>query len=154
MTKQVSAEELEKLVGTALDNSDWLEITQERVDEFANATNDHQFIHVDVEKAKASPFGGTIAHGFLTLSLVTYLVTENMLAPEGTAVTLNYGSDKVRYLSPVLVGQRIRAQQVLAEAAEKKPGHWLCKINVTIEIEGSTTPALIAEILFMHIVAG
>lgn len=152
MTRYVSTTELPQLVGTELGVSDWLEITQERVNEFADATNDHQFIHVDIEKAKASPFGGTIAHGFLTLSLVTYLLTEQMVLPENTAVTLNYGSDKVRYLKPVVVGRRIRARQQLLEANEKKPGHWLMKMNVTIEIEAEQTPALIAEILFMHIV--
>ena len=152
MTRYVSTTELPQLVGTELGVSEWFEITQERVNEFADATLDHQFIHVDIEKAKASPFGGTIAHGFLTLSLVTYLLTEQMVVPENTTVTLNYGSDKVRFLKPVAVGQRIRARQQLLEANEKKPGHWLLKMNVTIEIEAEQTPALIAEILFMHIV--
>ena len=143
-----------QLVGTDLGTSDWLEISQDRVNEFADATNDHQFIHVDLEKAKASPFGGTIAHGFLSLSLITYLLTEKMVVPENTAVTINYGSDKVRYLKPVAVGKRIRAKQQLLEATEKKPGQWLMKTNVTIEIEAEQTPALIAEILFMHFVNG
>ena len=152
MTRYVGTTELPQLVGTELGASDWIEITQDRVNEFANATNDHQFIHVDLERAKASPFGGTIAHGFLTLSLLTYLLTEHMVLPENTSVTLNYGSDKVRFLKPVGVGQRVRAAQQLVEASEKKPGHWLMKMNVTVEIEGEQTPALIAEILFMHIV--
>jgi len=154
MTRYVGTTELPHLVGTELGASDWVEITQGRVSEFADATNDHQFIHVDLEKAKASPFGGTIAHGFLTLSLLTYLLTEHMVVPENTAVTLNYGSDKVRFLKPVAVGQRVRAKQQLLEANEKKPGHWLMKMNVTVEIEAEETPALIAEILFMHIVDG
>jgi acyl dehydratase len=152
MSRYVSASELQDLVGTELEPSEWLEITQGRVKEFADATNDHQFIHVDLEKAKASPFGGTIAHGFLTLSLLTHLLSEAMVVPEKTAMTINYGSDKVRFLKPVAVGQRIRAKQQLAEANEKKPGQWLMKMNVTVEIEGEETPALIAEILFMHIV--
>ena len=152
MSQYVSAAEFPTLAGTELEPSDWLEITQDRVNEFADATNDHQFIHVDLEKAKASPFGGTIAHGFLTLSLITYLVAERMVVPEETAVTLNYGSDKVRFLKPVAVGQRIRAKQQVLEVNEKKPGHWLVKTNVTIEIDGEQTPAAIAEILFMHIV--
>jgi acyl dehydratase len=154
MVDYVSTAKLPQLVGTELEASRWFEITQDRVNDFADATNDHQFIHVDLEKAKASPFGGTIAHGFLTLSLLTDLLSEPMVVPENTAMTINYGSDKVRFLKPVAVGQRIRAKQQLLEASEKKPGHWLVKINVTVEIEGEQTPALIAEILFMHIVGG
>lgn len=154
MTRYVGTTELPQLVGTELGASDWIEITQNRVNEFADATNDHQFIHVDLDRAKASPFGATIAHGFLTLSLLTYLLAEQMVLPENTAVTLNYGSDKVRFLKPVAVGQRVRAKQQLLEANEKKPGHWLTKMNVTVEIEAEETPALIAEILFMHIVDG
>ena len=152
MTRTVSTSELQGLVGTDLAPSEWFEITQDRVNDFADATNDHQFIHIDVEKAKASPFGGTIAHGFLTLSLLTYLLGQQMVVPENTAVTVNYGSDKVRFLKPVAVGQRIRTRQQLADATEKKPGQWLFTINVAVEIEGEETPALIAEILFMHIV--
>lgn len=152
MARHLSTAEFPGLVGTELGASEWFEITQDRVNEFADATNDHQFIHVDLEKAKASPFGGTIAHGFLTLSLITYMVAERMVVPEKTAVTLNYGSDKVRFLKPVAVGQRIRAKQQVLEVNEKKPGHWLVKTNVTIDIDGEQTPALIAEILFMHIV--
>lgn len=95
---------------------------------------------------------GTIAHGFLTLSLLTHLLTEHMVLPENTGMTINYGSDKVRFLKPVRVGGRIRAKQQLAEAKEKKPGQWLMKMAVTVEIEGEETPALIAEILFMHFI--
>lgn len=154
MTRYVSTTELQELVGTDLEASDWFEITQDRVNEFADATNDHQFIHVDVEKAKASPFGGTIAHGFLTLSMLTHLLSKPMVVPENTVMTVNYGSDKVRFLKPVGVGQRIRATQQLIEAYEKKPGQWLLKVDVTVEIEGEQTPALIAEILFMHFRGG
>ena len=152
MTRYVKPADLPELVGADIDPSDWIEITQDRVNEFANATNDHQFIHVDLEKARETPFGGTIAHGFLTLSLLTFLLSEHLLVPVNTAVTLNYGSDKVRFLKPVAVGQRIRANQQLLEVNEKKPGQWLMKMNVTVEIESDETPALIAEILFLHIV--
>ena len=152
MTRYVSAAELQDLVGTELEPSEWLEISQDRVNEFADATNDHQFIHVDLERAKASPFGGTIAHGFLTLSLLTHLVSETMVVPNNTAMTINYGSDKVRFLKPVAVGQRVRAKQQLVKVNEKKPGQWLLKTSVNVEIEGEETPALIAEILFMHFV--
>ena len=152
MARYVSTAELPGLVGTELGASEWFEITQDRVNEFADATNDHQFIHVDLDKARASPFGGTIAHGFLTLSLLTHLLTEQMVLPENTAMTINYGSDKVRFLKPVAVGGRIRARQQLVEANEKKPGQWLMKMTVTVEIEGEETPALIAELLFMHFI--
>ena len=135
-----------------MEPSDWLEITQERVNQFADATNDHQFIHVKPLKAKLTPFGGTIAHGFLSLSLITFLMTENAPVPKGLRMTINYGSDKVRYIAPVRVGKRIRARQKIAEITEKKPGQWLVKTEVTIEIEGEDKPALIAEILMMHFV--
>jgi len=152
MTNSIAAEDLPTLAGKDLDPSEWLEMTQERINQFADATNDHQFIHTDIEKAAQTPFGGTIAHGYLTLSLLSYLLTQNSIAPEGTVMGLNYGSDKVRYLTPVKVGQRIRAQQKIMEVAEKRPGQWLCKIGVTVEIDGESTPALIAEILTMFIV--
>lgn len=153
MATSITAEEFSTLAGRDLDPSDWLEITQDRVNQFADATNDHQFIHTDAEKAAKTPFGTTIAHGYLTLSLLSYLLTQNSIAPEGTVMGLNYGSDKVRYLAPVKVGQRIRAQQRILEVAEKRPGQWLCKIGVTVEIDGESVPALIAEILTMFIVS-
>ena len=150
MPNVINTAELSGLAGEDLPPSEWLEISQERVSQFADATNDHQFIHIDEERAKATPFGGTIAHGFLSLSLVTWLTSESMPVPKGTVMTINYGSDKVRYLTPVRVGKRIRAQQKVLEVGEKQPGRWLVKTAVTIEIEGEETPALIAEILFMH----
>jgi acyl dehydratase len=146
----VSKEALAALAGKEIEPSDWFEISQERVNQFADATNDHQFIHLDEDRAKATPFGGTIAHGFLSLSLITYLVSETMPVPEGCQMTVNYGSDKVRYLTPVRVGKRIRARQTVLEVGEKRPGQWLVKTAVTIDIEGEDTPAVIAEILFMH----
>jgi len=138
------------MAGKDLEPSAWFDISQDRVNRFADATNDHQFIHVDLDKAKESPFGGTIAHGYLTLSLLTHLLSENLVVPEGTTMTINYGSDKVRYLAPVRVGRRIRAQQKILEVSEKKPGQWLFKVAVTVEIENEETPALVAEVLFMH----
>jgi len=152
MSTPVKTADLANMAGTELGPSDWLQIDQERIDQFAVATNDHQFIHVDAEKAAQTPFGSTIAHGFLTLSLLSYLLAQNSVAPEGMVMALNYGSDKVRYLTPVKVGQRIRAKQTIQEIAEKRPGQWLAKIAVSIEIEGESTPALIAEILTMFII--
>jgi acyl dehydratase len=153
MAKSIKTDDIQGLVGQRLEPSPWLEITQERVNQFADATNDHQFIHVDPEKAKQSPFGGPIAHGFLSLSLLSYLNAQDAVLPENLLMGINYGSDKIRYLMPVRVGKRIRSKQKVLEVTEKKPGHWLLKFDVTVEIEGEDTPALIAEILSMWVVA-
>jgi acyl dehydratase len=147
----VKAQDLPSLVGTELEASDWLQITQDRVNQFADATNDHQFIHVKPLRAKFTPFRGTIAHGFLVLSLVSYLAQQNALRPAGLKMALNYGSDKVRFLTPVRVGKRIRARQTIIDVTEKKPGHWLLKTEITIDIENEDKPALVAEMLAMYI---
>jgi acyl dehydratase len=152
MNKVIKVEDIPSLVGQELEPSPWLEITQERVNQFAEATNDHQFIHVDPEKAAQTPFGGPIAHGFLSLSLLSYLNVQNAVMPENLVMGINYGSDKIRYLMPVRVGKRIRSLQKVLEVTEKKPGHWLVKNLVTVEIEGEETPALIAEILSMWVI--
>ncbi len=151
--KTVPLEDLPGLVGTELEPSPWLEITQERVNQFADATNDHQFIHVDAKEAAKTPFGGPIAHGFLSLSLLSYLNEQVAIFPENLLMGVNYGSDKIRYLAPVRVGKRIRSKQTIVNVNEKKPGHWLFKTAVIIEIEGEDSPALIAEILSMMIVS-
>jgi acyl dehydratase len=153
MAETIKAEDLPGLAGKELEPSPWMEITQERVNQFADATNDHQFIHVDPEKAAQTPFGGPIAHGFLSLSLLSFLNEQNSIHPENLAMGINYGSDKVRYLMPVRVGKRIRSHQKILEVVEKNPGQWLLKIAVTVEIEGEETPALVAEILTMLVVA-
>jgi len=152
-TESVKAHDLPSLVGQELEPSAWLEISQDRVNRFADAINDHQFIHIDREKAAQTPFRGTIAHGFLTLSLTTALGGENTRPVEGAVMVINYGLDKVRFLQPVRVGSRIRARQVLLEAVEKKPGQWLTKTSVTMEIENLEKPAMIAECLTLIIVA-
>ncbi len=153
MIETINAEDLPSLVGKELEPSPWIEITQERVNQFAEATNDFQFIHVDPEKAAQTPFGGPIAHGFLSLSLLSYLNAQNAIVPENLAMGVNYGSDRVRYLMPVRVGKRIRSRQTVLEVTEKKPGQWLFKNQVTVEIEGEETPALVAEILSMMFLA-
>ena len=153
MTLSIPAEELPSLVGRELEPSPWLEITQERVDRFADATSDHQFIHVDQQRAAETPFGGTIAHGFLSLSLLSYLNAQSAIVPDNLLMGINYGSDKVRYLMPVRVGKRIRSRQKVLEVTEKEPGRWLLRTAVTVEIEGEETPALVAEILSMMVVA-
>lgn len=152
MTETIKAEDLPDLVGKELQPSPWLEITQERVNQFAEATNDFQFIHVDPEKAAQTAFGGPIAHGFLSLSLLSFLNAQNALVPDNLVMGINYGSDKVRYLTPVRVGKRIRSKQKVLAVTEKNPGQWLIKKAVTVEIEGEETPALVAEILSLMIV--
>jgi len=152
MAEKIRAEDLPSLIGKDLDPSPWLEITQERVNQFAEATNDHQFIHVDPDKAAQTPFGGPIAHGFLSLSLLSYLNAQSAVVPENLVMAVNYGSDKIRYLMPVRVGKRIRSLQKVLEVTEKRPGNWLLKVQVTVEIENEETPALVAEILSMLIV--
>lgn len=126
--------------------SDWVEVTQDMIDKFADATGDHQFIHVDPAKAAMTPFGGTIAHGFLTLSLMPLL---NSLTPqpriEGVKMGVNYGGNKVRFLTPVRSGKRVRGRFKLLELAEKRPGQWQQTNEFTVEIEGETKPAMIAE---------
>ncbi len=141
MTQTIKSADLPSLVGKELEPSPWFEITQERVNQFADATNDHQFIHIDEEKAAQTPFGGTIAHGFLSLSLLPYLNAQNAIVPENLVMGINYGSDKVRYLTPVRVGKRVRSKQTILDVTEKKPGHWLLKTAVTVEIEGEEKPA-------------
>lgn len=152
MSTTIKASELPGLVGQEVEPSSWLEITQQRINQFADATNDHQFIHVDEEKAAKTPFRSTIAHGFLTLSLIPFLTAEKARKVESVVMGINYGSDKVRFLQPVRVGSRIRARQVLIEVTEKKPGQWLTRTEVTIEIENQERPAVVAEILAMLIV--
>jgi len=152
MSAAFKASDFPTLIGTDLEPSSWMEITQERVNQFADATNDHQFIHVEPEKAAQTPFGGPIAHGFLTLSLTVCLTEEKALKPDGLIMGINYGSDKVRFIQPVRVGSRIRALQKILDATEKHPGQWLIKTAVTIEIENVEKPAMIAETLSMLIV--
>jgi acyl dehydratase len=152
MSEAIKASDFPTLVGTELEPSSWMEITQERVNQFADATNDHQFIHVNPEKAAQTPFGGPIAHGYLTLSLTVGLAAEQALRPEGLIMGINYGSDKVRFLQPVRVGSRIRAQQKILDVTEKHPGQWLIKTAVTIEIENVEKPAMIAETITMLII--
>ncbi len=137
-------------IGQELGVSDWITIDQDRVNAFADCTIDHQWIHVDQERAAASPLGGTIAHGYLTLSLLTTLTESVGVVPEGNiAMALNYGTDKVRFLNPVPVGSRIRLRSVLGDITEKGGGRYLFKINNTVEIEGVDKPAMIADTLFM-----
>ncbi len=152
MSTAVAVAELASLLGTEIGVTDWFEVDQQRVNDFADATLDHQFIHVDPEAAAATPFGGTIAHGFLTLSLLPFLLETASLEIKDMLYMLNYGTDKVRFINPVPVGSRIRARNVLSGADEKRPGQWLLKQTVTVEIEGVDKPAMVAEFLLLYFV--
>ena len=138
-------DEIRGKVGTNLGASPWIEVDQKSIDAFADVTGDHQFIHVDPEAAAQTPFGGTIAHGFLTLSLLSQMAGHVMLVPDTTRMAVNYGFDKVRFLAPVRSGKRVRGQFSLASMEEKRPGQWQFLHNVTVEIEGEDKPALTAD---------
>ncbi len=149
MDQPVPASRLADLVGQEVGISDWRTIGQDRINAFADVTEDHQFIHVDLDKAAQTPFGGTIAHGFLTLSLLAPLAEEAGLRVENTVMAVNYGFDKLRFLAPVRAGKRVRARFELLEVTEKAPGQYLMKQLVTVDIEGEDKPALVAEWLGM-----
>ncbi|CJK92265.1 Probable enoyl-CoA hydratase 1 [Streptococcus pneumoniae] len=148
---QVPVAQLKGYIGKELGHSEWLTIDQQRVDRFADCTGDHQFIHVDPEKAAQTPFGGTIAHGFLSLSLLPMLSGDLLVVPEGTRMGVNYGLDSLRFIQPVRVGSRVRLGLTLIDAHEKNPGQWLLKARAVMEIEGSEKPAYIAETLALCI---
>ncbi len=134
-----------EMVGTDLGYSDWFRIDQDRVDEFADVTLDHQFIHVDPEAAAATALGGTIVHGFLTTSLLVHLASGLTPPPANMAMGLNYGFNKLRFLSPVPVGSEVRAHVTVADVTERSAGQYLLTYDVTVEIKGSDKPALVAE---------
>ena len=139
-----SLTEIKSRVGAEVGISSWIEVDQARIDAFADATEDRQFIHVDPEAAVRTPFGGTIAHGFLSLSLLSRMGAEAMLVPDGLKMAVNYGLDRVRFLAPVRSGSRVRGRFTLDSADEKVPGQWLLRHTVTVEIEGEDKPALTA----------
>ena len=142
----ISADQMRDRIGTET-VSDWVEVSQTMIDRFAEATGDRQFIHVDPVAAAATPFGGTIAHGFLTLSLMPLLAASVPDAPQlaGVKMGVNYGGNKVRFLQPVRSGKRVRGRFKLLEFAEKRPGQWQQTNEFTVEIEGEEKPAMIAE---------
>ena len=154
MSQIISVEELEAAVGQEFGPSDWLQVDQERINRFAEATIDHQFIHVDPKAAAATPFGTTIAHGFLTLSLVTFLTAGLAPLPKGLTTVINYGLNKVRYLQPVKVDSEIRASIKILEVRRKGRTRVLMTCEVTIKIRGEKRPALLAEALILFIIAG
>ena len=147
----VPAEKLVDYVGQEIGSSDWFEVDQDRIDMFADATLDHQFIHIDSEKATPL-FGSTIAHGFLSLSLVPHLTSQAVLAPENLKMVFNYGLDKVRFINPVNVGSKVRTHSKCVSVDDKGDGRYLMKTEVTMEIEGVEKPAYIAETLSMFVI--
>ena len=152
MMKVINPSEIDSVIGTEVGVSDWILIDQDRINKFADATMDHQFIHVDPEQA-TPVFGSTIAHGFLSLSLVAGIPfkQEIGLVLEGTKMGLNYGLDKVRFLSPVPVDSEVRIRMKCIDISEKNPGQYLAKTEVTMEIKGVEKPAFVAETLSMFV---
>ena len=138
-------EEIQDRVGSEIGVSDWILVDQARIDAFADVTEDHQFIHVDPERAKKTPFRGTVAHGFLTLSLLSRMADGVMLHPESMRMAVNYGFDKVRFMGPVKSGKRVRGRFKMLSAEEKRASQWQITYEVTVEIEDEDKPALIAD---------
>lgn len=152
MSDTISKAEFLASKGAEYGPGEWFKVDQERVNLFADATDDHQFIHIDPEAAKATPFGGTIAHGFLSLSLLAYLVPLISPKPENVQMGVNYGMNKLRFLAPVKVGSEIRVKSKVLDVVEKRPGQILTTSEITVEIKGEETPALITEWLGMTFV--
>lgn len=140
-----TTEQLRQRVGHELGTSDWCLIDQAMIDRFADLTDDHQWIHVDREAAARGPFGATIAHGFLVLSLMTRMVTTLGIELEGAHMGMNYGFDRVRITNVVRPGSRIRVRAVLKDLIERSPGQWLMTLGITVEIEGESKPAVVAD---------
>jgi acyl dehydratase len=150
---QINREDIQQYVGREAEPTRWFTVTQEQINQFAECTHDHQFIHVDPEKAKDTPFGTTIAHGFLSLSMLAHFAEEFGVSISGVYMGINYGFDSVRFIAPVKVNSRIRARAKILEWIEKKPGQFMSKTEVTIEIEGEEKPALKAVWIGMQMVA-
>ncbi|MDD4357335.1 MAG: MaoC family dehydratase [Smithellaceae bacterium] len=149
MSIESAMKDMEKWIGKEVFVSDWTEVTQHQINQFADSTKDHQWIHVDPEKAAKGPFGKTIAHGFLTLSLLPFFSYQVPLKMEGARMSINYGLDKVRFITPVASGSKIRDRITLSGLEEKPGNRLLLKLNHSIEVEGQDKPACIAEALGM-----
>ena len=148
----ITIKQLIDMAGTDIGTSDWLTIDQDRINQFAEVTEDHQFIHVDEKRAaEDSPFGGTIAHGFLTLSLLSHLVVQVLPTIKDKVLTINYGLNKVRFLNPVRSGKRVRVHVRVISVVEKQPGRYMNTFVSKIEIEGEETPALVAEQVALYL---
>jgi len=150
--KILTKEQISNLIGKEVGVSEWLSVSQDQINTFADVTKDHQYIHVDPEKAANTPFGTTIAHGFLSLSMLSYFAEKGCgLLLKDTVMSINYGFDKIRFIQPVKVDSRIRGRAKLLSLEEKTPGKYLFKQEVVVEIDGSDKPALLAQWLTMAI---
>ncbi len=149
----ISKQDFINAKGMKLEPSDWIRLSQDRINTFADCTEDHQFIHINEEMAAQTPFGGTIAHGFLTLSMLAKLSADALVVPEGMIMGMNYGFDKVRFLTPVRAGKRVRLHNHILDIEEKPGNRYLVKMGISVEIEGEDKPALIAEWLNMFVTA-
>lgn len=147
MSEFVPVEKFKGMIGEDNGTSEWVVIGQDKINQFAECTGDHQWIHVDIEKAKQGPFGGPIAHGFLTLSLIPVFSASGKYFPEGLTMAVNYGLNKVRFINPVPAGSKVRSKQVISNIEEKSGGRLLMTVTHTIEIEGQEKPACIADML-------
>ncbi len=152
MALTLNVDQLNDYIGKEVGISEWLLVDQERINQFADATGDHQYIHVDSDRAAQTPFGTTIAHGFLTMSLMVLMGYEGSTKLENSVMGINYGFDKLRFINPVKVNSKIRGRFQLISAEEKNPNQWLLKHNITVEIAGEEKPALVAEWLGMTVV--
>lgn len=152
MSTVIPRNQVADYIGVELEPTEWFTIDQARIDAFADCTLDHQFIHVDPEAAKQTPLGSTVAHGFLTLSLLSHFAEQLGLAIEGTQMAMNYGLDRVRFVSPVKVNSRVRVVATVLDILEKSSGQFLVTLQMTMEVEGEQKPALIAEWLIMQFV--
>ena len=152
MALTLSVDQLNDYIGKEVGVSEWLLVDQERINQFADATGDHQYIHVDSERAAQTPFGSTIAHGFLTMSLMVLMGYEGSTKLKNSVMGINYGFDKLRFINPVKVNSKIRGRFRLISAEEKNTNQWLLKHNITVEIAGEEKPALVAEWLGMTVV--
>ena len=152
MALTLSVDQLNDYIGEEVGISEWLLVDQERINQFAEATGDHQYIHVDSERAAQTPFGSTIAHGCLTMSLMVLMGYEGSTKLKNSVMGINYGFDKLRFINPVKVNSKIRGRFRLISAEEKNTNQWLLKHNITVEIAGEEKPALVAEWLGMTVV--
>lgn len=146
---KATAAQAQEPAGSPVGVSDWITVDQQRIDGFADITEDHQFLHVDVEAARAGPFGGTIAHGFLSLSLLSHMAETGRPPIEGATALVNYGFDRVRFLAPVAAGSRVRGRFTLVETTPRAAGQVLFQYRVEVEIEGGERPALMADWLVL-----
>lgn len=152
MPLQLAVSELDQQIGSELPPSEWITVDQSMIDQFADVTGDHNFIHVDLEKAAATPFGGTIAHGFLTLSLLPQLIDGTALEVKGTTVAINYGFERLRFVAPVKSGKRVRACCRFDQHKAMGNGWHQIQLHVVIEIEGESKPAIVADWLTRQMV--